>query len=126
MASEAFSISSNLSHSRRRRLQYYCGLDAPLVTSWTYPNPGQRFYGCGLYKLQGRKRCAYFEWYDEQLEERSNEVINSLLNKVNNLEKELLVKKTDDNLKKKVKFLVTFLVLSWVLILVLLLKIVVG
>ncbi|XP_058784113.1 uncharacterized protein LOC131658880 [Vicia villosa] len=126
MASEAFSISSNLSHSRRRRLQCYCGLDAPLVTSWTSQNPGRRFYGCGLYKLQGRKGCAYFEWYDEQLEERSNEVINSLLKKVNKLKKELLIKKTDDKLKKKVKFLVTFLVLSWVVILVLLLKIVVG
>ncbi|MCI41954.1 hypothetical protein A2U01_0063188, partial [Trifolium medium] len=31
-----------------------------LTTAWTNDNPGCRFNGCGLYKLQGRNRCRFF------------------------------------------------------------------
>src|ERR1044072_8954277 len=28
-----------------------CGVEAPLLTSWTGLNPGRKFYGCGLFKV---------------------------------------------------------------------------
>ncbi|XP_058740871.1 uncharacterized protein At4g04775-like [Vicia villosa] len=127
MGSESVQISSSSSHSRRRRLHCYCGLDSPLVTSWTSQNPGRRFYGCGLYKLQGRKGCSFFDWYDEQITDRSQEVINSLLKKVTDLKKnDGLAKKIDDDLKKKMKILVILLIFSWVLIIILIIRNLVG
>ncbi|AES76534.1 hypothetical protein MTR_6g080910 [Medicago truncatula] len=36
---------STLNH--RTKLVCYCGVDSPLVTSWTDENPGRRFHGCG-------------------------------------------------------------------------------
>ncbi|CAK8566556.1 unnamed protein product [Lathyrus sativus] len=44
-----------------------CGLEAPLMTSWTDSNPRRCFYGCGMYKLVGQKRCGHFVWYDEEM-----------------------------------------------------------
>ncbi|XP_058734393.1 uncharacterized protein LOC131606133 [Vicia villosa] len=123
MDSESVQISSLSSHSRRRRIQCYCGFDSPLSTSWTTQNPGRRFYGCGLYKLHGKKGCSFFDWYDEKIPDRSQEVINSLLKKVNELKKkDGLIKKSDDDLKKKIKLLIVLLILSWVLIIMLLTK----
>ncbi|RZB47415.1 hypothetical protein D0Y65_051162 [Glycine soja] len=36
----------------KSRVMCLCNVDAPLVTSWTEDNPGRRFYGCGLYKVE--------------------------------------------------------------------------
>ncbi|XP_058784024.1 uncharacterized protein At4g04775-like [Vicia villosa] len=59
-----------------------CGLDAPLMTSWTDSNPGRRFYGCGMYKIQGYKRCNHFVWYDEEMGPRAKEMISTLNKKL--------------------------------------------
>ncbi|XP_058773634.1 uncharacterized protein LOC131647826 [Vicia villosa] len=50
-----------------------CGLEAPLMTAWTYANPGRHFYGCGMYK--GHTMCIYFVWYDEEMSPTSKELI---------------------------------------------------
>lgn len=46
---------SSFSHgsrsSSRSRYVCKCGLDAPLMTTWTNVNPCRRFYGCGMYKV---------------------------------------------------------------------------
>ncbi|XP_058783009.1 uncharacterized protein LOC131657635 [Vicia villosa] len=69
-------------HSCEFRSQYRCGLEAPLMTSWTDSNPGRRFFGCGMYKVQGRKRCSHFVWYDDELSSRAKEIIYSLQKKL--------------------------------------------
>lgn len=61
---------------RRARLVCHCGCEAPLVTAWTYDNPGRRFYGCGRYFQ--RRKCNFFQWYDF---ERQKKLIRALLKK---------------------------------------------
>ncbi|CAK8578578.1 unnamed protein product [Lathyrus sativus] len=118
MGYEFVEISRSSSYSRRRRIQFYCGLDSPLATAWTSENPGRRFYGCGLFKLQGIKGC-FFYWYNDKIPERSKEVVNSFLKKVNKLKKkDSLTKKSDDDMKKKNKLLI----LSWFFIIMLITK----
>ncbi|KAL6563779.1 hypothetical protein OROGR_002738 [Orobanche gracilis] len=64
-------LSSGSSDSRRRKVKVCgCGVQAPLLTSWTGENPGRRFYGCGLFKVHGRKMCKFFEWFDDVGNER--------------------------------------------------------
>ncbi|XP_058725331.1 uncharacterized protein LOC131596624 [Vicia villosa] len=60
------------------RSECRCGLEAPLMTSWTDLNPGRHFFGCGMYKVQGHKRCSHFVWYDDELSSRAKEIISSL------------------------------------------------
>ncbi|CAK8538467.1 unnamed protein product [Lathyrus sativus] len=113
MGSESVEISSSSSHSRRRRIQCYCGFDSPLAIAWTSENSSRRFYGCGLFKLQGRKGCSFFDWYDDKIPKWSKEVINSLLKKVNELKKkDSLTKKSDDDMNNKNKLLIMLLILS--------------
>ena len=72
-------------------------------------------------QIHGRKGCSFFEWYDEQFPDRSQEVINSLLEKVNDLKhKDGVAKKIGEELQRKIKNLVMFLVFSWILIVILL------
>ncbi|XP_050919329.1 uncharacterized protein LOC127136858 [Lathyrus oleraceus] len=74
-----------------------CGLDAPLMTTWTYANPDRRFYGCGMYKIrisidvytfnvngmvQGFKKCSHFIWLDEEMNPRVKELIYALLKNI--------------------------------------------
>ncbi|KHN13130.1 hypothetical protein glysoja_048800, partial [Glycine soja] len=62
-----------------------CNVEAPLVTSWTEDNPGRHFYGCGLYKVTGRKGCNYFEWHDPLGNSCEKRIIVALMKKVNEL-----------------------------------------
>ncbi|XP_058751201.1 uncharacterized protein LOC131624270 [Vicia villosa] len=64
------------------RSQCRCGLEAPLMTSWTDSNPGKHFFGCGMYKVQGHKRCSHFVWYDDELSSRAKKIIYSLQKKL--------------------------------------------
>ncbi|XP_058755783.1 uncharacterized protein LOC131628997 [Vicia villosa] len=64
------------------RSQCRCGLEAPLMTSWTDSNLGRRFFGCGMYKVHGHKRCSHFVWYDDELSSRAKEIIYSLQKKL--------------------------------------------
>ncbi|CAI8601104.1 unnamed protein product [Vicia faba] len=61
----------------------HCGIDAPLMTAWTDSNPGRRFFGCGMYKVQGFKKCSNFVWLDEEMNPRAKEVIGNLLHNLN-------------------------------------------
>ncbi|XP_058733768.1 uncharacterized protein At4g04775-like [Vicia villosa] len=81
-----------------------CGLDAPLMTSWTDSNPGRRFYGCGMYKIQGYKRCNHFVWYDEKLGPRAKEMISTLKQKLKiaNLKIDA-AKIQEDEMSKKIR-----------------------
>ncbi|KHN34695.1 hypothetical protein glysoja_011248, partial [Glycine soja] len=62
-----------------------CNVDAPLVTSWTEDNPGRRFYGCGLYKIIGRKWCNYYEWHDPLANSCEERIIVTLMKNVDEL-----------------------------------------
>ncbi|XP_058724088.1 uncharacterized protein LOC131595673 [Vicia villosa] len=68
------------------RSQCRCGLEAPLMTSWTDSNPGRRFFWVwdvqGNVMVQGHKRCSHFVWYDDELSSRAKEIIYSLQKKL--------------------------------------------
>lgn len=55
------------------------------MMSWTYEYPGRRFHGCGNFKVMRKKRCNYFEWFDEDMSNRAKDVIRSLKEKNNEL-----------------------------------------
>jgi len=77
-----YSSSSTVSGSSRLRksnLVCYCGVDSPLVTSWTDENPGRRFHGCGKYWQ--RRKCSFFRWFDPEVPERQKKIIRGLLKK---------------------------------------------
>nr|XP_004488631.1 uncharacterized protein LOC101512886 [Cicer arietinum] len=134
MSCHSYSVTSNNSHLRIRRIECLCGLESPLCTSWTSENPGRRFHGCGFYKLQGtscfaamlfqlqgKKSCNFFDWFDEPMTERAKEVIMSLMKRIYEFKKKDNVKKKcDDEMTLKLKRMKGFLALSWLLIIVLL------
>ncbi|XP_057426309.1 uncharacterized protein LOC130719715 [Lotus japonicus] len=75
-----------------------CGFEAPAVTSWTGENPGRKFYGCGLFKIHGKRVCRFFVWYDEyhglgkydksdEENAREKKIIGSLLRKIDAMKK---------------------------------------
>ncbi|KAH1194357.1 hypothetical protein GmHk_19G055171 [Glycine max] len=100
----------------RSHIMCLCNVEAPLVTSWTEDNPGRRFYGCGLYKVIGRKWCNYYEWHDPLANSCEERIIVTLMKNVDELkfrEKDLRTKIND--MKMKGNFLGIRLVFSWVL-----------
>ncbi|XP_058751698.1 uncharacterized protein LOC131624801 [Vicia villosa] len=103
--SQASYMSTSSCASRRREVRCFCDLDSPLTTSWTTRNPGRRFNGCGLFKLQGRKGCDFFSWYDVEMSVRAKEVILSLMKKIDeHKQKDNAKLKQDEDLRKKLKF----------------------
>ncbi|XP_028214954.1 uncharacterized protein LOC114397009 [Glycine soja] len=106
--------SSSYTSEAQSHLLCLCNVEAPLVTLWTEDNPGRRFYGCGLYKVTGRKGCNYFEWHDPIANIRQKKIIVALMKKVNELklrEKDLQSKINDMKMKEKILGIV--LVVSW-------------
>ncbi|CAL5188748.1 unnamed protein product [Lathyrus oleraceus] len=97
---------SNCSKLHFIRDEYKSDLDAPLMTLWTDVSPGRRFYKCGMYKVQGHKRCNYFVWYDKEMTPRSKELISSL-NEILGLKKIKVdeFKHKEDELKMEIKFM---------------------
>ncbi|XP_058782983.1 uncharacterized protein LOC131657625 [Vicia villosa] len=115
--SQAYYTPSNSCASRRRQLHCFCDLDSPLTTLWTTRNHGRRFNDYGLYKLQGRNGCNFFNWYDEEMSVRIKEVILSLMKRIDELKKKDNMKlKKDEDLKKKLKFCQGLVVASVVVI----------
>ncbi|KAK2355375.1 pentatricopeptide repeat-containing protein [Trifolium repens] len=120
-----YSSSSHRSVSQSCRIECVCGLVSPLMTAWTNENPGRRFHGCGMYKLQGKKECNYFEWVDDEMNPRAKEVILSLLQKINDEKKKTYEsEKREDELKKKMKLMEGFNIGPWVMICILFLLLV--
>ncbi|XP_058725508.1 uncharacterized protein LOC131596784 [Vicia villosa] len=98
------SISRSSTKQRYYAGECKCGLDAPLMTSWTDANPGRRFYGCGMYKLYGKKGCSHFEWYDEEMSLRAKDLICSLEQRLNAEKCKVIESKVkEDELKMKLK-----------------------
>ncbi|KAH1221570.1 hypothetical protein GmHk_12G034953 [Glycine max] len=94
--------SSSYTSEARSRMMCLCNIKAPLVTSWTEDNPGKHFYGCGLYKVTGRKMYNYFEWHDPITNSRQKRIIVALVKKVDELnlrEKDLQTKINDMKMK---------------------------
>ncbi|XP_058755918.1 uncharacterized protein At4g04775-like [Vicia villosa] len=132
MSESRFSYAStNSSSSRRKVNRCWCDLESPLMTSWSYANPGRRFYGCGNFRVMRKKGCNHFEWFDEEMSNRAKDVIRSLKDKNDELvnlmsdtrkNEELLKMKArnEELLKKKMKFMGYFmgLVLVFVLLVV--------
>ncbi|ONH91110.1 hypothetical protein PRUPE_8G093700 [Prunus persica] len=75
----------------------HCGNQCHLTTSWTDNNPGRRFWGCADYEV--RRGCAFFEWYDPQVCERSKIVISGLLKRLRKEENRKLKKEVGAALK---------------------------
>ncbi|CAA0842005.1 zinc ion binding [Striga hermonthica] len=59
-----------------------CGKPSVVRTSWTFENPGRRFYSCN-YKRGGA--CKLFSWVDGPMCTRSKQLIPGLLRKSNEL-----------------------------------------
>ncbi|XP_058763747.1 uncharacterized protein LOC131637175 [Vicia villosa] len=98
------SVASNRSKASSVHGECRCGLDAPLMTSWTDANPGRRFYGCGMYKIQGSKRCNHFVWYDEEMGARAKDMISSLNQRLISAKVTIEEgKKAEDELNKQIK-----------------------
>ncbi|CAL5198568.1 unnamed protein product [Lathyrus oleraceus] len=106
MMSQHSGFSHGSRSSSRSRYVCKCGLDAPLMKAWTNANPGRRFYGCGMYKVQGFKKCSHLVWFDEEMNPRAKELISALLMNIN--EEKATVKsykEKEEELKMKVKML---------------------
>ncbi|CAB4263051.1 unnamed protein product [Prunus armeniaca] len=91
------STRSTMSTNRRCEVGHpicHCGNQCRLTTSWTDNNLGRRFWGCADYGV--RRGCAFFEWYDPQVCERSKIVISGQLKRLRKEEEE------NRKLKKKV------------------------
>jgi len=74
---------STLKHTTK--LVCHCGVDAPLVTSWTDENPGRRFHGYG--KLFVKRKYNIFRWYNPEVPDRQKKIIRTLLRKNDELKK---------------------------------------
>ncbi|XP_057432111.1 uncharacterized protein LOC130743550 [Lotus japonicus] len=104
------SSNSTSSETRRRVVLCDCGVQSPLVTTWTGVNRGRRFYGCGLFEVHRKKVCNFFQWHDADDDN------------CNAREKKLIVvlTKKNEELQKKERILVASLFMSMFVILVLL------
>ncbi|KAL6567290.1 hypothetical protein OROGR_000958 [Orobanche gracilis] len=91
-------FSSSCSETRKGAPKCDCGVEASVVTSWTGVNPGRKVYGCGLFKLHGKRVCRFFTWYyvyhgqviDERCDDEdasSMKVFGSLLKKIEDMNK---------------------------------------
>ncbi|CAK8576713.1 unnamed protein product [Lathyrus sativus] len=116
MSEMNFSFSStNQSGSgiRRRGNRCWCEFESPLMTSWTYDNPGRRFHGCDNFKVMRKKGCNYFQWVDEDMSSRAKDVIRSLKDKNEELMNVIKdIKKNEDLLKMKIRFMYYFVGLT--------------
>ncbi|CAL5185523.1 unnamed protein product [Lathyrus oleraceus] len=119
--SQHSSFSHGSRSSSRSRYVCKCGLDAPLMTTWTDANPDRRFYGCQIYKVQGFKKCKHFVLLDEEMNHRAKELISALLKNINE-EKATIksYKAKEEKLKMKVKMLKKQLKINWMLLFVIL------
>ncbi|RZC15964.1 hypothetical protein D0Y65_009304 [Glycine soja] len=106
--------SSSYTSEARSRVFCLCNIEAPLVISWTEENPGRHFYGCGLYKDTGRKRCNFFQWHDPIGNNRQKKIIVGLMKEVDELklrEKGLQTRISEMKMKEKCLWIV--LVVCW-------------
>ncbi|XP_058733936.1 uncharacterized protein LOC131605617 [Vicia villosa] len=121
------SVSHGSYKIRSLRDKCHCGLDAPLMTSWTDTNPGRRFYGCGMYKLQGFKKCSNFVWLDEEMNTGAKEVISSL---IHNLEEEKQRAKNasmkEEEMRTKMKLMKKQLKFNWSITILVLVALVIA
>ncbi|KAL0421249.1 UNVERIFIED_CONTAM: hypothetical protein Slati_3147800 [Sesamum latifolium] len=92
-------MSSILSGNNSTVVNCFCGIRAPLRTSWTNDNPGRRFYSCPNCKSGG---CRFFTWDDPPMC-----VIPDLRRKLQAMETEA------NMLKKKIFWLKVCLVATW-------------
>ncbi|CAL5202549.1 unnamed protein product [Lathyrus oleraceus] len=98
-----------------------CSLDAPLMTTWTNVNPGRRFYGCGMYKIHGYKKCYHFVWLDEEINHRAKKVISTLMQNLTEEKKKVKnAKIRDEEMKMKMKFLKKRLKFNWMMTIIML------
>ncbi|XP_058722190.1 uncharacterized protein At4g04775-like [Vicia villosa] len=117
--------STNQSGVRRRGSRCWCGLESPLMTSWTYENPGRRFHGCGNFKVMKRKGCNYFQWVDEDMSNRAKDLIRTLKDKNDEIADLLKdTKNSEDLLKMKIKLMSYFVGFCMVFVLLLVLALV--
>ncbi|XP_012852405.1 PREDICTED: uncharacterized protein LOC105972015 [Erythranthe guttata] len=84
----------NHGEDRQPYLRRKCGLELPLVTSWSTKNPGRRLQACPNYGTN--EKCDVFRWWDPEMCDRSKRIISGLLRKINKLENEVAMYKENE------------------------------
>lgn len=59
------------SSSINSKVSCYCNKESPLRVAKTESHRGERFYGCGNYGLKGKQVCSFFQWAENEEEDRS-------------------------------------------------------
>ncbi|XP_057441959.1 uncharacterized protein LOC130733728 isoform X2 [Lotus japonicus] len=99
--------STSTGSERRRRVELCdCGVESPLVTTWTGVNRGRRFYGCGLFEVHRKKMCNFFQWHDADDNARKKKMI-------------VVLTKKNEEFKNRERILVACLIMALTLNLVL-------
>ncbi|KAL3644635.1 hypothetical protein CASFOL_009815 [Castilleja foliolosa] len=82
----------------------FCGLRAPMWTTWTDDNPGRRFIGCPNYK-DSSSNCKFFAWVDPEINEGAKKSVlaNRLRSEISMLkeERKRLIAEASMELKQK-------------------------
>ncbi|XP_071699576.1 uncharacterized protein [Rutidosis leptorrhynchoides] len=113
-------------------VDYFCGRAAVIRCSWTYHNPGRRYYGCPtkllfyiillvnfhLIRTDNMPfcsqwfNCPFNAWFDPSMRSRSLTFIPGLLRSKNNLEAEVKKLRSRD---LKMKMIVILILVAFVL-----------
>ncbi|XP_059306971.1 uncharacterized protein LOC132058508 [Lycium ferocissimum] len=84
----------------KRQVRCQHGVLLKMQISWSPNNPGRRFWTCPFY---GAKKCKFFEWRDDPIDERSKFVIHKLIKKMEEQAKELKKKMEEQTVELKKK-----------------------
>ncbi|XP_059318731.1 uncharacterized protein LOC132069392 [Lycium ferocissimum] len=77
----------------KRQVRCQHGVLLKMQISWSRNNPGRRFWTCPFY---GDKKCKFFEWRDDPIDERSKFVIHKLIKKMEEQAVELKKKMAEE------------------------------
>ncbi|XP_060169965.1 uncharacterized protein LOC132600663 [Lycium barbarum] len=77
----------------KRQVRCQHGVLLIMKISWSHNNPRRRFWSCPFY---GVKKCKFFEWRDDPIDERSKFVIHKLIKKMEEQAVELKKKMVEE------------------------------
>ncbi|XP_057452763.1 uncharacterized protein LOC130744608 [Lotus japonicus] len=68
-----------------------CGVPSPVVTTWTRVNQGRKFYGCGLFEVNRKKVCNFFQWFDSDESAREKKLVVVLTKRIEEKQKMIVL-----------------------------------
>ena len=89
--SESSSTASGIGHQETRVC--FCRLSSPLRSLWSKDNPGQRYFGCPIFKDRSGTHCKFFYWIDDPNNDHTCMTLSKLKTKNKLLEDQLRHKK---------------------------------